>query len=90
MDKTLTHLDKIPIKAKINMLIPLNLAACEPQKQLSLLLSGPFLSLENRPVLMEDFYCDSCGSHCEKHEFRVNVTDTCKRSHPQHNLHLKY
>ena len=31
MDKTLTRLDKIPIKAKINTLIPLNLAASEPQ-----------------------------------------------------------
>ena len=39
---------------------------------------------------MEDFYCNSCGSQCEKHEFRVNVTDTCKRSHPQHTLHLEY
>ena len=31
MDKTLTRLDKIPIKAKINTLIPLNLAAIELQ-----------------------------------------------------------
>ena len=31
MDKTPTRLDKIPVKAKINTLIPLNLAACEPQ-----------------------------------------------------------
>ena len=90
MDKTPTRLDKIPIKAKINTLISLNLAASELQNNFSLLLSGPFLSLENRPTLMEDSYCDSCGSHCEKHEFQVNVTDTCKRSHPQHTLHLEY
>ena len=90
MDKTPTHLDKIPVKAKINTLISLNLAASEPQNFFCPLLSGPFLSLENRPTLREDSYCDSCGSHCEKHKFQVNVTDTCKRLHPQHILRLEY
>ena len=69
MDKIPTHLDKIPVKARINTLISLNLAASEPQNNFICLLSGPFLPLKNRPTFMEDSYCNSCGSHCEKHEF---------------------
>ena len=69
MDKTLTRLDKISVKAKINTLISLNLAASESQNHFLFCFQDHFSPSRIGPPLMEDSYCDSCGSPCEKHKF---------------------